>query len=87
MIKKSFSNSIKLSIRLLMHTVIVKENDDVLVFGCNDNGQLGLGHNDDQNKPITLMRGIPIRQIACGYRHTVSLRAKAQTNLPLRTRW
>ena len=66
MIKKSFSNSIKLSIRLLMHTVIIKENNDVLVFGCNDYGQLGLGHNDNQNKPITLMQGIPIRQIACG---------------------
>ena len=29
-------------------------------------GQLGLGHNDNQNKPVTLMQGIPIRQIACG---------------------
>jgi len=39
-----------------MHTVIVKDNNDVLVFGANDYGQLGLGHNDDQNKPITLMQ-------------------------------
>ena len=27
------------------HTVIVKNNNDVLVFGYNYYGQLGLGHN------------------------------------------
>ena len=58
MIKKSFSNSIKLSIKLLMHTVIVKENNDVLVFGHNCDGQLGLGHNDRKNKPVTLMQNV-----------------------------
>ena len=47
------------------HTVILQDNNDVLVFGRNDYGQLGLGHNSHQNKPITLMQGIPIRQIAC----------------------
>ena len=62
------------------------QNNDVLVFGRNIEGQLGLGHKRDQNKPVTLMCGIPIRQIACGAYHTVSLRAKAQTNLPLGTR-
>ena len=56
-----------------MHTVIIKDNNDVLVFGHNNYGQLGLGHNDNQNKPITLMQGIPIRQIACGGWHTVIL--------------
>ena len=56
-----------------MHTVLVKENNDVLVFGANDYGQLGLGHNDDQNKPQTLMQGIAIRQIACGCNHTIIL--------------
>ena len=55
------------------HTVILQDDNDVLVFGRNDHGQLGLGHNDDQNKPITLMQGIPIRQIACGAYHTVIL--------------
>ena len=48
-----------------MHTVIVKENNDVIVFGANNEGQLGLGHNNNQNKPQTLMQGIQIRQIAC----------------------
>ena len=40
------------------HTVILQENNDVLVFGCNNTGQLGLGHNDDQNKPVTLMQNV-----------------------------
>ena len=44
-----------------MHTVIVKENDDVLIFGRNYDGQLGLGHNHDQNKSVTLMKNV--RQI------------------------
>ena len=35
--------------------------------------KLGLGHNESQNKPITLMQGIPIRQIACGCHHTIIL--------------
>ena len=55
------------------HTVILQDNNDVLVFGWNDYGQLGLGHNDNQNKPITLMQGIPIRKIACGEDHTIIL--------------
>ena len=65
MIKISIDKLIKLLIKLLMHTVIVKENNDVLVFGANNCGQLGLRHNDDQNKPQTLIQWIAIRQIAC----------------------
>ena len=53
------------------HTVILQDDNDVLVFGSNEYGQLGLGHNAHQNKPITLMQGIVIRQIACGENHTV----------------
>ena len=29
------------------HTVILQDNNDVLVFGGNYSGQLGLGHDDD----------------------------------------
>ena len=36
-----------------MHTIMIKKNNDVVAFGCNDYGQLGLGHNDDQNKPAS----------------------------------
>ena len=56
-----------------MHTVIVKDDNDVQVFGDNHYGQLGLGHHNNQNKPATLMHGISIRQIACGEDHTVIL--------------
>ena len=59
-----------------MHTVLLKENNDVIVFGRNDDGQLGLGHNKSQNKPVTLMQRIPIRQIACGWGHTVILQGR-----------
>ena len=58
------------------HTVILQDNNDVLVFGCNDDGQLGLGNmglgpNHIQNKPVILMQVAcrvadkAIRQIAC----------------------
>ena len=55
------------------HTIILKENNDVLVFGCNTYGQLGLGHSNEQNTPAILMQGIAIRQIVCGYDHTIIL--------------
>ena len=57
----------------LFHTIILKENNDILVFGYNNNGQLGLGHNESQKLPILLMQKIPICQIACGAYHTVIL--------------
>ena len=56
-----------------LHTVILRDNNDILVFGYNDDGQLGLGHYDNQNTPQTLMQGIAIRQIACGCNHTIIL--------------
>ena len=37
------------------HTIIYKNNGDVLVFGYNDDGQLGLGHNNNINIPTLLM--------------------------------
>ena len=44
------------------HTIIYinsitlgKDNDDVLVFGYNGYGQLGLGHDNNINKPTLLM--------------------------------
>ena len=52
-----------------VHTVILEENNDVFVVGHNYVGQLGLGHNRDQNEPIRLMG--EISQIACGYCHTI----------------
>jgi len=57
-----------------MHTVMVKKNNDVLVFGANYYGQLGLGHNNDQNNPQNIdAEKYPYAKIACGIRHTVIL--------------
>ena len=51
-----------------MHTIMVKDNDDIIAFVYNI-----YGHKDDQHKPALMMQGIPIRQIACGYNYTVIL--------------
>jgi alpha-tubulin suppressor-like RCC1 family protein len=52
-----------------------KSYHDVLVFGRNYEGEIGLGHNKDQNEPQLLMHGEQIRQIACGGWHTIILKA------------
>jgi len=39
-----------------------------------NHGQLGLGHNEKQNKPQLLMHREKIHQIACGGYHTVILK-------------
>ena len=44
------------------HTIILQDNNDVLIFGRNNNGRLGLGHNDNQNKPIRLMQNVALLQ-------------------------
>ena len=48
------------------HTIIYKNNGDVLVFGSNVCGQLGLGHNDNINVPTLLMNDKTIKNIICG---------------------
>ena len=53
------------------HTIIYKNNGDVLVFGDNDYGQLGLGHNNNINIPTLLMNDTTIRNIICGGYHTI----------------
>jgi len=40
------------------HTIILQDDNDVVVFGRNDDGQLGLEHNNNQNKPVTLMQNV-----------------------------
>jgi X-linked retinitis pigmentosa GTPase regulator len=46
----------------------------VYIFGNNEYGQLGLGHNKNQNAPQLLMTDDRISQIACGKYHTVILK-------------
>ena len=53
--------------------MILKENNDVIVFGNNECGQLGLGHDNNIKKPVVLMRNTPIRHVTCGGEHTIIL--------------
>ena len=39
-----------------MSNFIYDLNGDILVFGANFDGQLGLGHNNNINIPILLMK-------------------------------
>ena len=41
-----------------MFLSLATQNNDVLVFGRNDYGQLGLGHNNNQNKSVILMQNV-----------------------------
>ena len=52
------------------HSMIYLENNDLLVFGRNDYGQLGLGHNKNQNDPIKLMNE-KIKMISFGWCHSM----------------
>jgi alpha-tubulin suppressor-like RCC1 family protein len=57
------------------HTVVVRDDNTLRVFGDNHSGQLGLGHNRNQNTPQTLDlplgENVGINSIACGDNHTV----------------
>ena len=53
------------------HTMIWRNNGDVLVFGYNGYGQLGLGDSQNRNKPELLMTDPEIKQIICGGYHTM----------------
>ena len=46
--------------------MIWRNNGDVLVFGYNAYGQLGLGDNQNRNKAELLMTDPEIKQIICG---------------------
>ena len=55
-----------------------KSTDDglaVFCWGRGEDGQLGLGDTSDQDEPtyVDALRGVGVRQIACGSGHTVVL--------------
>ena len=56
------------------HTLILTADNNVFVFGDNYFGQLGLNHNNRQNKPVFLMN--EISQIVCGAYHTFIAKKK-----------
>jgi hypothetical protein len=47
----------------------------VFTWGRGEDGQLGLGDTSDQDEPtyVDALRGVGVRQIACGSGHTVVL--------------
>jgi RCC1 and BTB domain-containing protein len=53
------------------HSLVLYDNGIVYGWGFNGFGQLGLGTNDDQLKPIKILENI--KQIDCGYNHTLAL--------------
>ncbi|CAM9849889.1 unnamed protein product [Ascophyllum nodosum] len=59
------------------HTVGLEDNGQLLAFGRNDFGQLGLGHVLDTREPtrVPLLAKKRIVQVACGSYHTVPLDA------------
>ena len=48
-----------------------KNNGDVLVFGYNRYGQLGLSHDKNINVPTLLMNDKSIKNIICGEYQTI----------------
>ena len=55
------------------HSIIQKENGDILVFGGNEGHQLGLGHNNDVFIPTFFKNDKDVRIIACTYYSTLML--------------
>ena len=50
--------------------LFIDENNEVMSFGFNVNGQLGLGHYHDVDVP-TEIKNIKAKQIACGVRQSL----------------
>lgn len=55
----------------IYHTMIYKNNGDVLVFGINKKNQLGLGDYEDRLVPTLLINDINVKSITCGCFHNI----------------
>ena len=53
------------------HSIIYKNSGELLVFGKNNNGQLGLGDHNNRNKPTLLMNDKTIKIIYCKNDHSI----------------
>ena len=53
------------------HTTTLSNDGTLHSFGFNDNGQLGLGHNDEVSLPTPIPNLPKINQISCGAYFTV----------------
>ena len=56
-------------------SMAVLENGEVYAWGCNGNGQLGLGNNINQLNPqrVTALAGVVCTRVVCGYAHTLAV--------------
>lgn len=57
---------------------LIYDGKELLVFGYNENGELGLSDNENRNKPTLLMQTDQIRLIVCGDSHTFILKQKGK---------
>ena len=55
----------------LDHTILL--SDKIYVWGQNDNGQLGLGHEKNVTSPTELILPMDIKSISCGWYHNIAL--------------
>ena len=58
------------------YTFAICENNKIYCWGYNNYGQLGLGDNEDRNKPIEFKikgNSSPIKQIICGSDHIFAI--------------
>ena len=55
------------------HTAVVTQSGRIFTFGCNEWGQLGLGHNNNVIKPscIKVLKPDQVVAVSCGRSHTV----------------
>ena len=52
------------------HTIIYKNNGDLIGFGNNAYGQLGIDIISSVNSPTLILNDKEITKIACGFNHT-----------------
>nr|QBK90128.1 MAG: regulator of chromosome condensation protein [Pithovirus LCPAC102] len=54
-----------------IYTTIIDENNEIWSFGCNRDGQLGLGDTDNINIPTKIAFNDKVKSISCGKQHTL----------------
>lgn len=62
------------------HSMALTESGEVFSWGYNGDGQLGIGNNDNQNKPIRVINlySVNITKIAAGDRHSLLLSSNGE---------
>lgn len=62
------------------HTAVVTQTGRLFTFGSNEFGQLGLGHNNNVQKPscVKCLKPDRVTAVACGKAHTVVAMASGQ---------